>query len=98
VVATIGGILTAGPNRACSNRRDRENKHDNSEPSTEGKFPLRNSYAMNVDQGNRNCYACRGFEHLARNCRNQRIGMSRRIETENNTNNLNREGGLGSPN
>jgi len=30
---------------------------------------------MNVDKReNRNCYSCGGFRHLARNCRNRRIG------------------------
>jgi len=42
-----------------------------------------NSYAINIDRG-RNCYACRGFEHLARNCKNRgignRIGESKRLE------------------
>jgi len=27
-----------------------------------------------VDRGNKNCYNCGGFEHMARNCRNRRIG------------------------
>ena len=31
--------------------------------------PRRNPYAMEVDQG-RNCYACRGFGHMAHHCRN----------------------------
>jgi len=31
--------------------------------------PRRDHYAMEVDRG-RNCYACRGFRHLARHCRN----------------------------
>jgi len=63
-------------------------------------FPLRNPYAMDVDRRkNRNCYACGGFGHLARNCRNRRMGMNRRIEVDQNANNnLNGEGGLGSPN
>jgi len=60
-------------------------------------FPPRNSYAMDVDRReNRNYYACGGFEHLARNCRNQ-MGMNRRMEVDQN-NNLNGEGGLGSSN
>jgi len=29
---------------------------------------------MEVDKGNRNCYNCRGFGHLARDCRNRRTG------------------------
>jgi len=29
----------------------------------------RDLYVMNVDRG-RNCYNCRGFGHLVRNCRN----------------------------
>ena len=44
-----------------------------------------NSYAINIDKG-RNCYACKEFGHLARNCRNRgignRIGESRRLEYE----------------
>ena len=43
----------------------------------------RNPYAMKVDRG-RNCYACRGFGHMARHCRNRggrvRIGDERRLE------------------
>ena len=63
-------------------------------------FPQRNLYAMDVDRReNRNCYACREFGHLARNCRNRGMGMNRRMEVDQDTNsNLNREGGLGSPN
>ena len=42
-----------------------------------------NSYAMNIDR-ERNCYACREFGHLARNCKNRgignRIGESKRLE------------------
>jgi len=53
---------------------------------------------MDVDRReNRNCYACEGFEHLARNCRNKGIGMNRRMEVDQD-NNLNGEGGLESPN
>ena len=37
-----------------------------------------NPYTMDVDKNNRNCYACGGFGHMARHCRN------RRMETENN--------------
>jgi len=55
---------------------------------------------MDMDRReNKNCYACRGFEHLARNCRNRRIEMNRRMEVDQDANNnLNGEGGLGSPN
>ena len=34
----------------------------------------RDSYAMEVDRG-RNCYACRGFGHIAHHCRNRRRVM-----------------------
>jgi len=38
---------------------------------------------MEVDRG-KNCYACRGFGHMARHCRNRggmiRIGKERRLE------------------
>jgi len=62
-------------------------------------FTQYNSYAMDVDQENRNCYNCRGFGHLARNCRNRRIrnriGEGRRLEYSSNENNGQRriEGG-----
>ena len=43
----------------------------------------RDPYAMEVDRG-RNCYACRGFRHMARNCRNRgqrrRVAENRRVE------------------
>ena len=65
-------------------------------PQQRAGFPQRNPYAMDVDRReNRNCYACRGFGHLARNCRNRM--MNRRMEIDQD-NNLNGEGGLGSPN
>ena len=35
-----------------------------------GASPKRDPYAMEVDRG-RNCYACGGFGHMARNCRNR---------------------------
>ena len=53
---------------------------------------------MEVDYGNRNCYNCRGFGHLTRNCRNRgirdRIGENRRLEygnRNNGQNNLNKD-------
>jgi len=46
---------------------------------------------MDVDRReNRNCYTCEGFGHLARNCRNRGTGMNRRIEVEQDNNNLKR--------
>ena len=45
--------------------------------------PRRDSFAMDIDWG-RNCYACRGFGHMARHCRNWgqrgRIVDNRRVE------------------
>jgi len=52
---------------------------------------------MDVDRNNRNCYACGGFGHIARYCRNRGVGMNRRMETEDN-NNLNGDKGLMDPN
>jgi len=62
---------------------------------------------MDVDWGNKNCYNCRRFRYLARNCRNRgignRIGEGRKlgygqnngqrlmIEGNNRQSNLNRE-------
>jgi len=47
-----------------------------------GMPPKRDFYAMEVNRG-RNCYACRGFGHLAHHCRNQRrVAEERRLEYE----------------
>ena len=49
-----------------------------------GAPPRRDPYAMEVDRG-RNCYACRGFGHMARHCRNRgRIAEGRRVEFKGN--------------
>ena len=62
-------------------------------------FPPRNSYTMDVDRRmNRNCYAYGGFGHIAKNYRNRRVEMNKRMEIEQDNNNLNRDGGLVSPN
>ena len=45
----------------------------------------RDLYVIEVDRG-RNCYACRGFGHIAHHCRNQwqrgRVAKRRRLEYE----------------
>jgi len=45
--------------------------------------PRRDPFAMEVDWG-RNCYACGGFRHMARHCRNReqrrRVAENRRVE------------------
>ena len=44
--------------------------------------PRRDLYAMEIDWG-RNCYACRGFGHMAHYCRNWgrgRVVEERRLE------------------
>ena len=33
-----------------------------------------NPYVIDVNRRNINCYNCRGFGHMVRNCRNRRIG------------------------
>ena len=44
----------------------------------------RDPYAIEVDRG-RNCYACGGFGHMARHCRNRgRVAEERRVEFEGN--------------
>ena len=42
-----------------------------------GAPPRRDPFAMEVDRG-QNCYACRGFGHMAHNCRNR--GQRGRVE------------------
>ena len=48
-----------------------------------GTPPRRDPFAMEVDRG-RNCFACGGFGHMARHCRNRgmrgRVGDNRRVE------------------
>ena len=44
--------------------------------------PRQDPYAIEVDKG-RNCYACRGFGHMAHHCRNRdrgRLMERRRVE------------------
>ena len=42
--------------------------------------PRWDSYVMEIDRG-RNCFACRGFGHMARHCRNRgRVMQGRRVE------------------
>jgi len=46
--------------------------------------PRRDTFAMDIDRG-RNCYACGGFGHMARHCRNRGRGRpmdGRRVEYE----------------
>ena len=61
-------------------------------------FPQRNPYAMDVDRRkNRMYFACGGFGHMARFCRNK--GMAnKRMEVDQNNSNLNGEGELANPN
>ena len=42
---------------------------------------------MDVDRKmNGNCYACGGFGHIAKNCRNRGVGINRQIEVDQNNN------------
>ena len=51
-------------------------------PNQRAGFAQHNLYTIDVDRGNRNYYSCRGFEHLARNCRNRenKIRKGKRLE------------------
>ena len=50
-------------------------------------FPPGNPYTMDVDRKmNGNCYACGGFGHIAKNCKNQGAGINRQIEVDQNNN------------
>ena len=54
-----------------------------------GASPRRDPYAMEVDRG-RNYYACGGFGHIVRHCRNKgRVTEGRRVEFEGNYEYLN---------
>ena len=67
-------------------------------PQQRAGVPQRNPYAMDMDRReNRTCFACGGFGHMARFCRNR--GMAnRRMEVEQGNSNLKGEGDLVSPN
>jgi len=43
-------------------------------PNQRAEFVQCNLYAIDMDRNNGNCYNCGGFGHLARNCRNRRMG------------------------
>ena len=49
--------------------------------------PRRDPNAIDIDRrDNRNCYNCREFGHMTRNYRNRKVGMNKRIETEDSIN------------
>ena len=75
---------SAGDNRACSDRRSGKNECSSSKRVGLGTGvpPRQDPYTMEVDRG-RNCYACRGFKHIAHHCRNRGRGRAmerRRVE------------------
>jgi len=82
-VAEEATIASTGDNRACSDGRGGENKCGGSKGTGCGVPPRRDPFAMEVDRG-RNCYACGGFGHMARHCRNRgqrgRVAENRRVE------------------
>ena len=54
---------------------------------------------MDIDRSqNRNCYAYGSFGHLAKNYKNWNTQMNRRMEVDQDNNNLNGDGGLMGPN
>ena len=56
---------------------------------SKGKKIRRNPYVIEMNRG-RNCYSCRSFGYLARNCKNRgRIRQKRRIEYRDNMNTIN---------
>jgi len=58
-------------------------------PQQRAEFLPRYPYTMDIDRRkNRNCYVCREFGHLVKNCRNRGMRMNRRIEVEQDNNNL----------
>ena len=80
-------IASTGNNRACSDGGSGKDECSGSQRSGAGQGvgvpPKWDLYAMEIDRG-RNCYACGGFGHMARNCRNQgqrkRVVENKRVE------------------
>ena len=97
VAKEVGNISSAGKNRACSNRRSGEEEVVMVCLQQRAGFAQRNLYTIDVDR-ERNCYACGDFGHLARHCRNRRVGMNRRMEQVGDNSNLHGDGGLVGPN
>jgi len=84
---------TMGSSRVYFNKRDRKNNNSSQElpvrTRRKGKI-RRDSYTINVNR-ERNCYSCRRFSHLARNCRNWSIvDQGKRIKYKNNFNHSNK--------
>ena len=85
MVKEAGTASTVGPSRTCSDGRSGENECGSSKRCRiRARVPQRqNPFVMEVDWG-WNCYACRGFRHMARNCRNRgkrgRVAENKRVE------------------
>ena len=87
--ATIGPALMEGVERTNTTMVT---------PQQRARFSQRNPYVMDVDRReNRMCFACGGFGHMAKFCRNRGVA-NRRMEVDQNNHNLNRERDLVNPN
>ena len=52
-------------------------------PQKTGFMSRQDLYIIDIDR-ERNCFNCRDFCHIVRNCKNQRIGQRRQISYQNN--------------
>jgi len=59
----------AGNDRACPYRRSRENKAVMVYPTQQAELVPHNSYTIDIDRRNRNCYSYGGFGYLVWNCK-----------------------------
>jgi len=67
-IAEKANAFSVDDNRAYSDGGSRKDQYSDSRCP-----PRRDPYTMEVDRG-KNCYACRGFGHMACHCRNRRRG------------------------
>ena len=82
-VAEEANASPAGANKACSDGGSRKDKCGDGKRT--GARNRGDPQKRPLCHGGRNCYACGGFGHMARHCRNRgRIAEERRVEFEGN--------------
>jgi len=84
-MAEEANTTSAGDNRACSDGGSREDECDSSEGNrTRDGIEHKGFHKKGLLCNGSRCYACGGFKHMARHCRNrgqrERVAEGRRLE------------------